>query len=71
MMFVIGIVLHPLLGVASIFVASFLALPISLTALKIKKESIIPFGPFLLVAFMFIYFLKIEPSMIIDIFRQM
>ena len=71
MMFVIGIVLHPLLGVASIFVASFLALPISLTALKIKKESIIPFGPFLLVAFMFIYFLKIEPSMIIDMFRQM
>ena len=71
MMFVIGMVLHPLLGVASIFVASFLALPISLTALKIKKESIIPFGPFLLVAFMFIYFLRIEPSMIIDIFRQM
>lgn len=69
MMFVIGIVLHPLLGIISIFIASFLALPISLTALKVKKESIIPFGPFLLVAFMFIYFLKIEPSTIINFFK--
>ena len=69
MMFVIGLVLHPLLGILSIFVASFLALPISLTALKVKKESIIPFGPFLLVAFMFIYFIKIEPSTIINFFK--
>lgn len=69
MMFVIGIVLHPLLGIVSIFIASFLALPISLTALKIKKESIIPFGPFLLVAFMFIYFVKLEPSTIINFFK--
>ena len=69
MMFVIGIVLHPLLGIVSIFIASFLALPISLTALKIKKESIIPFGPFLLVAFMFIYFIRLEPSTIINFFK--
>lgn len=69
MMFVIGLVLHPLLGIVSIFIASFLALPISLTALKIKKESIIPFGPFLLVAFMFIYFVKLEPSTIINFFK--
>ena len=71
MMFVIGIVLHPLLGIVSIFIASFLALPISLTALKIKKESIIPFGPFLLVAFMFIYFVRLEPSTIINFFKLM
>ncbi len=69
MMFVIGLVLHPLLGIVSIFIASFLALPISLTALKIKKESIIPFGPFLLVAFMFIYFVRLEPSTIINFFK--
>ena len=69
LMFVIGIVLHPLLGIVSIFIASFLALPISVAALKVKKESIIPFGPFLLVAFMFIYFLKIEPNMIINFFK--
>ena len=69
MMFVIGIVLHPLLGVISIFIASFLALPISLAALKVKKESIIPFGPFLLVAFMFIYFLRISPDTIINFFK--
>ena len=69
MMFVIGIVLHPLLGVISIFIASFLALPISLTALRVKKESIIPFGPFLLVALMFIYFVQIEPHQIIEFFK--
>lgn len=66
MMFVIGIVLHPLIGVASIFVASFLALPISLTALRVKEESIIPFGPFLLVSFMFLYFTQISPEVIIN-----
>ena len=69
MMFVIGLVLPPILGIVSIFVASFLALPVSITALKIKKESIIPFGPFLLVAFMFIYFLKLEPTTIINFFK--
>ena len=69
MMFVIGLVLHPLLGILCIFIASFLALPISLAALKLKKESIIPFGPFLLVAFMFIFFLRIDPDLIINFFR--
>ena len=69
MMFVIGLVLDPLLGVISIFLASFLALPISLIALKVKRESIIPFGPFLLVAFMFLYFTQISTPMIINFFK--
>lgn len=69
MMFVIGLVLHPLLGIISIFIASFLALPISLIALSVKKESIIPFGPFLLISFMFIYFTRIDPNLIIDFIK--
>ena len=69
MMFVVGIVLHPLLGIISIFLSSFLALPISIIALKIKRESIIPFGPFLLVAFMFIYFTRLDVETVINFFR--
>ena len=69
MMFVVGIVLHPLLGIISIFISSFLALPISIIALKIKRESIIPFGPFLLVAFMFIYFTRLDVETVINFFR--
>lgn len=66
MMFVIGLILSPLLGTISIFIASFLALPISLIAMTYKKESIIPFGPFLLVAFMFIYFTGIDTNTIMN-----
>ena len=56
MMFVFGLVLNPLLGVIVIFIGSALALPVSLILLWKKHENLIPFGPFLLIAFAFIYF---------------
>ena len=66
LMFVIGQVLHPFLGIVLIFLASFLALPISLLILLKKKQNLIPFGPFLLISFMFLYFTGITFDMILE-----
>lgn len=67
MMFVFGIILHPLLGAISIFLGSCLALPVSLFILTKKKERIVPFGPFLLIALTLIYFTRLTPRTILDI----
>ncbi len=62
MMFVFGLILDPLLGTLSIFLGSLFALPMSLYLMKRNNEKVIPFGPFLLIAFVFIYFTKITPE---------
>lgn len=54
-MFFVGLILSPSLGIFSIFLASCLALPISLYTLVKNKNSVIPFGPFLLLGLFFIY----------------
>ena len=56
MMFVFGLILNPFLGLISIFLASFLALPVSIFILLKKHQNLVPFGPFLLISFAFIYF---------------
>ncbi len=67
MMFVFGLVLDPLLGTLTIFLGSLLALPMSLYLMKKNNEKVIPFGPFLLLAFVFIYFIKITSNDIIGL----
>ena len=69
MMFVVGIVLNPIMGLVSIFLGSFLALPVSILFLLKKHQNLIPFGPFLLIIFAFLYFTQIDFDMIIDLFR--
>lgn len=66
MMFVFGLVLDPLLGTLTIFLGSFIALPISIFLLYKNKEKVIPFGPFLLIALAIIYFTKITPEVIVN-----
>ena len=69
MMFVFGLVIHPLLGVISIFIGSLLALPISLFILCKKKQNLVPFDPFLLISLAFVYFTKIDVGSIVDFIR--
>jgi leader peptidase (prepilin peptidase)/N-methyltransferase len=69
MMFVFGIILHPLLGLISIFIGSVLALPVSLFLLYKKNERLIPFGPFLLISFTFIYFTGLSVPTIIEFIK--
>ena len=68
-MFVFGLVINPLLGLFVIFLASFLALPISLLILWKRKVNLVPFGPFLVISFMFIYFTRINLDMILTFIR--
>lgn len=65
MMFIFGLILDPLLGTLTIFLGSLFALPMSLYLYLSKKEKVIPFGPFLLLAFAFMYFTKLTPEMVI------
>ena len=66
MMFVFGLILDPLLGTLSIFLGSFIALPISLFLLRKQEENLIPFGPFLLIALAIIYFTKLTPETVVN-----
>ena len=70
LMFVVGLVLNPFLGLLVIFIASFLALPISLIILWRTKKNLVPFGPFLLTGFMFIYFTRLNMDIIIDFIKS-
>lgn len=67
MMFIFGFLLGPLVGSFSIFIASILALPISFILLKKSKESIIPFGPFLLISLTLLYFTHIDTNTILQL----
>ena len=71
LMFVIGLVLHPFLGLLLIFIASFIALPVSILLLYRRGENIVPFGPFLLTSFALIYFMKLDINMIIDLIKSL
>lgn len=66
LMFVIGLVLSPLPSLFVIFFGSLLALPVSFIILIRKKTKLIPFGPFLLIAFLSIYFTRIDTNMILS-----
>lgn len=62
LMFLVGIVLHPTLAIFSIFLASVMALPVSLIIYKKNKEHVIPFGPFIALAAVLLYFFKVDIS---------
>ena len=67
LMFLIGLTLDPFLSIVVIFLASIIALPVSLFLLKKNKEHIIPYGPFLMVGFLLVFFTKLS---IIEIFEK-
>lgn len=64
LLFVMGLVLDPFLGLIAIFLASFIALPVSLFLYYRHKEKVIPFGPFLLLALLILYFTKLDAATI-------
>ena len=66
LMLLFGLILDPLLGIFTVFLASLLALPMSYFLMDKLEEKIIPFGPFLLMALTLVYFTKISPEMIIN-----
>lgn len=67
LMFLVGLTLNPMLSIIVIFTASFIALPISLFLLFKNDEHVIPYGPFLMIGLLLVYFTKLN---IIEIFEK-
>lgn len=68
LMFISGLVLHPVIGLFVIFIGSAIALPASILIYVINKEHVIPFGPFLVAAILLFYLLKIDVGMFTNLF---
>ena len=69
MMFTFGLLLGPVVGLFSIFVSSVIALPVSLLIMYTKKESIIPFGPFLLISLTLLYFTRFDINIVLNLLK--
>lgn len=68
LMFIIGFVIGPLPALFAIFLASVIALPISIYLMHKNKENIIPYGPFLVLALVFIHFFNLNSEYLINMF---
>ena len=62
LMLIFGLAIGWQLSLLSVFLASFIALPIALIILAVKKTNIIPFGPFLSIAALILYFSRMDIS---------
>ncbi len=60
LMFVAGLALDPLLSIVVIFLASVIALPVSFFLLIKNKEHVIPFGPFITLGILIVFFTKLN-----------
>lgn len=67
LMFLIGFMIGFPMSIITIFLSSFIGLPISILILIYKKTNIIPFGPFLGIAAIIILFSGIDFSMFLSI----
>ena len=70
LMFIFGMVLGWKMAIASIFLASFIALPVSLILYFRKKENIIPFGPFLCISALILLLAKIDFNTLINLLTK-
>ncbi len=68
LMFFVGMIIGPILGMFSIFLSSLIALPLSLMVYVKDKNNVIPFGPFILISLYVIMLFGIESSTILGIF---
>ena len=69
LIFALGMVMTPSISFASIALSAFIALPASLIIYFINKERKLPYGPFLVLAFLLVYFLKIDIQNIYDFIK--
>ena len=66
LMFLVGLVLDPMLIIVVIFLASIIALPVSLFLLIKNNEHVIPYGPFLMIGLLLVYFTKLNITEIFE-----
>ena len=68
LLFVLGLTLPLIESFLGIVLATVLALPISLFLLLKHKDKIIPFGPFLVAAYLMLFLLKLDANVIYEFF---
>ena len=69
LLFIFGMVLSYPIAILSIFLGSLIGLPISLIIMAKKKAHIIPFGPFLALGAIILFFTQIDIQTIIDFYH--
>lgn len=67
LMFFIGCCVGPWMSLATIFLSSFIALPLSLILYFKSKDSVIPYGPFLLVSSLIIVMFQLDLNMLLGL----
>jgi len=65
LMFFIGCCLGPWMSLFTIFLSSFIALPLSLILYFKSKDNVIPYGPFLLIATLIIVLFKMDVNTVL------
>lgn len=68
LMLVLGMTLPLIMSIFSLFIASCIALPISIIILYKSKDNVIPFGPFLVAGNLLVMFLKLDVIEFIKMF---
>lgn len=67
LMFLIGLIIGIEMSIVTIFVASFLALPVAIIILIIKNDHMISYGPFLIITSFIFYALNINIDQVLDL----
>ncbi len=68
LMFISGLVLHPVLGIFVIFIASSIALPVSILIYVLDREHMIPFGPFIVASIILLFLFKFDINTFANLF---
>ncbi len=71
LMAVFGLMIGWEMAIITIFLSAFIALPISLFILKANKNHEIPYGPFLSIAALIIYFTHLDINLIFNFLRSL
>lgn len=71
LMAVFGLIIGWQLSIISIFLSAFIALPVSIFILKTNKNHEIPYGPFLSISALILYFSHIDINVILDLIRML
>ena len=68
LIFVLGMITTPAISFLSVALSDFIALPISLFIYFTNKEKKLPYGPFLVLAFLLVIFLKLDLNFFYELF---
>ena len=64
--FIVGLIFPPLISMLVLILACFIAFPISLVLYFKNNENIIPFGPFIVISMLLVYFTKLDFEKILN-----